>query len=277
MPHPSAPETSAGHPGTGHPGVGRTGGSTVGDPSGPFLMYSGSVNDVNPGLSKIILSCTALGAGLSLAASIRARGLRRSVVLLALGAGLPAAGELLATGPLGLLRHRTWPRVAGVPVAIVLGWYAAIHGSLTLAERVLCRLPLDEAARSRAVAPLAALVGTSLDLALDPASLDAGLWEWNTDGTYARDVQGPNGRAGVPLVNYLGWLALVGGAASVYGRVYGSDRAPRGGRLPGRLPGLLLVPPYLAALLWAVRQRKVRYLLYSAPFPLALYAGLKKG
>jgi putative membrane protein len=244
-------------------------------------MYSGSVSDVNPGLSRIILACTAPGAGLSLAASIRTRGLRRSVVLLALGAGLPAAGELLATGPLGLLRHRLQPRVAGVPVAIVLGWYAAIHGSLTLAERLVSRLPLDEAARSRAVAPLAALIGTSLDLALDPASLDVGLWEWNADGTYAREVQGPNGRAGVPLVNYLGWFALVGAAASVYGPVCGPERGPGAGRLPerlpGRLPGLLLVPPYLAALLWAVGQRRPRYLLYSAPFPVALYAGLKKG
>jgi uncharacterized membrane protein len=236
-------------------------------------MYSGCVDDVNPGLSKIILAGATLGAGLNLAASIRTRGVWRSLVLLALGAGLPAAGELLATGPLALLRHRTQPRVAHVPVAIVLGWYAAIHGSLTIAERILRRFPLDEAARCRALPPLAALVGTSLDLVVDPAGLDSGLWVWNADGTYAREVEGANGRRGVPLVNYLGWLALVGGAASVYERRWGRERDRQG----GRLPLLLLLPPYLAAAAWAVRRGKTRYLLYSLPFPVALYAGLKTG
>jgi uncharacterized membrane protein len=231
------------------------------------------VDDANPGLSKILLAGATLGAGLNLAASIRTRGVRRSIVLLALGSGLPAAGELLATGPLALLRHRTQPRVAHVPVAIVLGWYAAIHGSLTIAERILRRLSLDEAARSRALPPLAALVGTSLDLALDPAGLDSGLWQWNADGTYAREVEGPNGRRGVPLVNYLGWLALVGGTASAYERTRGQES----GRQGGRMPVLLLLPPYLAAVAWAVRRRRPRYLLYSALFPFALYAGLKKG
>ena len=81
-----------------------------------------AVNDDGRRPSKIALALTALGACLNLASSVRTRGVRRSVALLALGAGLPAAGELLATGPLGLLRHRTRPRVAGVPVAIVLGW-----------------------------------------------------------------------------------------------------------------------------------------------------------
>lgn len=231
------------------------------------------MSDVDPRLSKTILSCAALGAGLNLAASVRTRGVRRTLFLLALGAGLPAAGELLATGPLALLRHRTRPRVAGVPLAIVLGWYGAIHGSFTLAQRVLSRLPVDEGAKSRALPPLAALVGTSLDLALDPAGLDAGLWEWAGDGAYAPEVEGANGRRGVPLVNFLGWLALVGGAAFVYERAYGPEGDPGG----GRLPGLLLVPPYLAALAWALGRRRPKYLLCSIPFPLALYAGLKNG
>ena len=49
-------------------------------------MYSGSVDDVEPRLSKIILTPAALGAGLNLADSIRTRGVQRSVVVLALGA-----------------------------------------------------------------------------------------------------------------------------------------------------------------------------------------------
>ncbi len=231
------------------------------------------MDDVDSRLSKIILAHAGLGASLSLAASIRTLGIRHSVILLALGAGLPALGELLATGPLDLLRHRTRPQVAGVPVGIVLGWYVVIHGSLALAERVLSRLPLGEDSKSKALPPVAALVGTSLDLVLDPAGLDAGLWEWDRGGTYAAGVEGANGRRGVPLVNFLGWLALVAGAAAVYGRAYGSEEGPRG----SRLPVLLLLPYYLAAVAWAVRWRRPRYLLYSLPFPVALYAGLKNG
>jgi uncharacterized membrane protein len=165
------------------------------------------------------------------------------------------------------------PRIAGVPLAIVLGWYAVIHGSFTLTERVLSRLPLDEDSKSKALPPLAALVGTSLDLVLDPAGLDAGLWEWDRGGTYAAGVEGANGRRGVPLVNYLGWLALVWSATSGYERLYGLE-----GRAEGaRLPVLLLLPYYLAGVAWAVRRRKPRYLMYSAPFAVALYAGLKRG
>jgi uncharacterized membrane protein len=51
---------------------------------------------------------------------------------------------------------------------------------------------------------IAALVGVVLDLILDPAGLDLGLWEWNVDGAYASEIRGANGRAGVPFVNYLG-------------------------------------------------------------------------
>jgi len=229
------------------------------------------VNDADPYLSKLVLIQAAAGAGLNLASSVRRKGPRRAAALIALGVCLPAAGELLATGPLKLLRHRTRPRVAGVPVAVLLGWYCAINGSLSLAENALDALPLDEDVRERLLPLGAALVGTSLDLVLDPAGLDAGLWEWSGDGAYAPEVEGANGRSGVPLVNYAGWLLLVAGVASVHGWLSG-ERRPT-----GRIPALLLLPYYLAAAAWAVRSRRFRYLLYSAPFPLALYVGLKKG
>lgn len=160
-----------------------------------------------------------------------------------------------------------------MPFAVVLGWYNAVHGSITLAERVLSRLPLDEGSKRKALPPFAALVGTCMDLALDPAGLDAGLWEWRADGAYAGEVDGANGRRGVPLVNFLGWLALVAGAVAVYERVYGREAGPDG----GRLPVLVLLTYYLAAVAWAVRRRRPKYLLYSLPFPVALYAGLKRG
>lgn len=227
------------------------------------------MEDAPPRLSKLSLALGLFGATLGLADAVRTRGPRHAAALLALGTGLPAVGEILATGPLGLLRHRTRPRVAGVPVAILLGWYCAVNGSLSLAESVLDARPLDETTRRRLLPFGAALVGTSLDLILDPAGLDSGLWEWHGDGAYARGVQGANGHRGVPLINYAGWLLLVAGAGSLYGQLFG-ERRPS-----GRLPALLLLPYYLASAAWAIRERRLRYLLYSSPFLVALYAGLK--
>lgn len=226
------------------------------------------MNDADPRLSKILLAHTVLGAALNLASSARTGGPGRAAALLALGVGLPATGEILATGPLGLLRHRTRPRAFGVPLAILLGWYGAINGSLSVAENALEALPLDRTSRERLLPACAALVGTGLDLVLDPAGLDAGLWEWNGDGAYAGEVEGANGRRGVPLVNYAGWLLLVGGVVYAYGRLFGESRPA------GRVPALLLLPYYLVAAVWAVKSRRFRYLLYSMPFPAAFVLSL---
>jgi hypothetical protein len=229
-----------------------------------------TVDDVGRGFSRLILFCAGLGAGLQLGASIRTRGLRRSALFFVLGTGLPAAGELLATGPLKLLRHRLRYRVAGVPLAVLLGWYAVIHGSYVIARRVAEHARLGEDTKRVTVPALAALTGVGLDLILDPVGLDVGLWEWNVDGVYAGRVVGSNGHRGVPLINYLGWISLVGGATYVYG-------PGRGEKAGGRLTALFLLPCYLAAVWWAFRRRKFGYLLLSAPFPLALYAAIEKG
>ena len=225
---------------------------------------------MGPRLSRWILFCAVLSAGLQLAASIRSRGLRRSALFFVLGTGLPAAGELLATGPLGLLRHRLRYRLGGVPLAILLGWYVVIHGSYVIAGRVAERTRLGDDTKRVTVPALAVVVGVGLDLIMDPAGLDVGLWEWNVDGIYADEVVGKNGHRGVPLLNYLGWASLVGGVTYVYGPG-GEDGAG------SRLPALFLLPCYLAALGWAFKRRKFVYLLLSAPFPLTLYAAGEKG
>jgi uncharacterized membrane protein len=228
------------------------------------------LDDVGPRLSRLILFFAALGAGLHFAASIRARGLRRSVLFFGLGFGLPAAGELLATGPLRLLRHRLRYRVGGVPLGILLGWYAVIHGSFAVAR--LASERLGGGAKRKFVPPLAALVGVGLDLLLDPAGLDVGLWEWNYDGAYAGEVVGPNGHRGVPIVNYLGWISLVGGVTCVYELGSQND-----GEEENVLPALLLLPLYLTGVGWALKRGKLRYLIYSSPFPVVLYTALQKG
>lgn len=233
------------------------------------------MDDAGSKLSKTLLASNALLAALNFISSVRTHGIRRSAVFLALSVGLPAIGEWLATGPLDLLRHRTRPRVAGVPVGVLLGWYCAISGSHAIAGRMLSSAPLDDATRNRALPITAALVGTSLDLVLDPAGLDAGLWEWSMDGTYAKEIAGPNDRSGVPLVNYVGWLLLVAYVVAAYGRANGRIRGNAGPT--GRLPVLLLLPYYLAAASWALKTRRLRYILVSLPFPVAVLAALANG
>lgn len=236
----------------------------------PIAWIGGlTLNDAGPRLSKFMLVCSALNAGLHLAASIKARGVRRSVLFFGLSLGLPAAGEVLATGPLELLRHRARYRVAGVPFAILLGWYAVIHGCFAVSGRFTKRLHPGKDAK-RSVPVLAALVGINLDLILDPAGLDIGLWEWNVDGAYASEIRGANGHSGVPLVNYLGWAALVGGVVYVYELARQDDDEEA-----ELLPALLLLPYYLAGVGWALRRRRFGYLILSAPFPVALYAALE--
>ncbi len=228
------------------------------------------MEDVDPRVSKIILFAGTLSAILNLADSIRTRGPLRAATLFALSTGLPAFGEALITGPFGLLRHRTKPRVGGIPIAILLLWYNVICGAHAAAERVLARSPLSGVQRREALPLGTALAATSLDLILDPFGLDAGLWEWKIDGAYAPEILGSNGRSGVPVLNYLGWLVVVMGVVLGYVRLFPEDR------LAGRLPIVLLLPNYLASVLWALKKRKPAYALYSAPFGLALYLGLKE-
>jgi hypothetical protein len=45
----------------------------------------------------------------------------------------------------------------------------------------------------------------------------------------------------------------------------------------GRGGALLLLSYYLPAAAWALKRRRPRYLIYSAPFALALWAALKGG
>ncbi len=227
------------------------------------------MDDVEPRVSKLLLTAGLLGAGLNLADSARTHGPLRAAALFALATGLPAFGEALVTGPFGLLRHRTRPRVEGMPPAALLLWYNVICGAHATTERALSRLPLDAAQRRETLPLGTALVATSLDLVMNPYGLDAGLWEWKTDGAYAAEVRGANGRQGVPLLNYLGWLVVVMGVVLGYVRLFPE------GRSGSRLPALLLLPHYLASAAWAIRRRRPKYLLYSALFPVALYLGSK--
>lgn len=228
------------------------------------------MDDVDPKTSKALLGAGVLFAALNFVESVRAGGPLRATTLFALSVGTAAFGETLVTEPLGLLRHRTKPRVRGVPISILLLWYNVICGALTATDRTLVRLPLTESRRRRTLPLCTALVATNLDLIMDPFGLDAGLWEWRMDGAYAREVVGNNGNRGVPVLNYWGWLVVVMGVVRGYGRLSTEEKPG------GRLPVVLLLPNYLASAAWAIRNRRPRYLLYSAPFALVTLLALKK-
>ncbi len=233
-------------------------------------------------LSGALTAHSLLGAGLSAAHSLRARGLRRTLLFAALGSGIPILGELLAVNVLKVLRHHARPQAGGVPLAIALGWYNVGYGTFAVMESILDVADPREGAKRRLLVPATALTATSLDLLLDPCGLDRGLWEWSGDGPYASEVRGPNGKRGVPLLNYAGWLGLISAITLAYqrldpGRNAADASSPRatGDPKTGRGAALLLLSYYLPAAAWALEKRRPKYLIYSAPFALALWAALR--
>lgn len=213
---------------------------------------------------------------LTLKASIQARGLYRTLLFLALGVGLPSLAEYQAINHTRLLRHHLQPQLKGVPLAISLGWYLAGYNTFTMLESLALHHQLPER-YWRPLLPLAnALTATSMDLVTDVALLDQGFWEWNANGPYAPEITGPNGKHGIPLANYTGWLGLTGLVTLAYllapGTVPASPAEPEAARKvkAGRQAALLLLPTYLGAVAWELWRRRWRYILYSALFPLIL-------
>ncbi len=234
-------------------------------------------------LSRALTAHSLVVAGLSAAHSLRARGLRRTLLFAALGSGIPILGELLAVNVLKVLRHHARPQAGGVPLAIALGWYNVGYGTFAVMESIMSATGPREEAGSRALVPATALAATSMDLLLDPCGLELGLWEWSGDGPYASEVEGPNGYRGVPLLNYAGWISLLTSVTLAYRLLEPRRRATAppdpwtaGRPQAGRGAALLLLSYYLPAAVWTLEQRRPRRLLYSAPFAAALWTALKR-
>jgi uncharacterized membrane protein len=236
----------------------------------------------DPRLSTAVTAHSLIMAALSVIHSLRTRGLRRTLLFAALGNGIPILGELLAVHVLNVLRHHTRPQVKGVPLAIALGWYNVGYGTLAIVKGTINNAADPQGRNSLALAPATALAATNLDLLLDPFGLELGLWEWSEDGPYASEVKGPNGKRGVPLLNFAGWLALTTGVTLAYQRLQITGNVadapdPEDSDGPGteRAAAILLLSYYLPAAVWALKQGKRKYLLYSAPFATTLCAALK--
>lgn len=218
---------------------------------------------------------TLVGTGLTLAHSLWSRGARRTVAFATLGMGLPLAGEFTAVNVVRVVRHHTHPQVNGVPLAAV-AWYNIAYAAHAVVESLLLRAGVSRRARRWAVPVGTAALATSLDLILDCFGLDMGLWEWRDGGPYAREIVGPNGKAGIPTANFVGWVALTGGVSLGYELLAETgDRRSRSATA-GTTAALLLAPYYLASASWAIARRKPRYLAYSALVPAALMASVMR-
>jgi uncharacterized membrane protein len=237
------------------------------------------VGQLDPRLSRVVTAHSSIVAALNVIHSLRTRGLRRTLLFGALGNAIPILGELLAIHVLKILRHHIQPQTRGVPLAIALGWYNVGYGTLAAVNSAFNGGSKPRATKS--LIPTVALAATSLDLLLDPFGLDVGLWEWIEGGPYAPEVKGPNGKRGIPVLNFAGWIALTSGVMLAYQqprtRSDVTDAAePENGGGPSaeRSAALLLFSYYLPAALWALKRDRRKYLLYSAPFATTLWATL---
>lgn len=235
---------------------------------------------VDPRVSKFVLVYSLAHAIVNVLWLTRRWGRRKGMQLGAIGVGLPALAEVWFSSIDKILRHRMEPRIFGVPLGIPLLLFNVISGSFVATEPVLHRFPLDERSKKTLLAPATALVATSLDLVMDCYGLDEGLWEWNLDGPYAAEIEGPNGRSGIPLLNYFGWIFLAVVIVLLYQHLTrdgeaADDEQPVGQSGVERVSVVMLLPYYLVCAIWAIRKRKPKYLLYSVLFPAVLISALR--
>lgn len=245
-------------------------------------MYQVRVmRNVEPKLSQAVLAYSVAHGVVNIAWLVERWGWTNAARSSAAGIGLPALAEVWITSLDKLLRHRMEPQILGVPLAIPLLWFNVIFSSLTVTEAALSRLRLDEEDKRVLLAPATALTATSLDLVMDCFGLDRGLWEWNIDGPCATEIEGANGRRGIPLLNFFGWVFLVGAIVLIHQsftrRVDAEENQEPGRRTSAeRLSLVALIPYYLVSVIWAIRKRELRYVLYSAIFPATLIAALRR-
>jgi len=139
------------------------------------------------------LTSSALFAG-TLAHAAWTWPVRDALALFAGGVAVAFVLEVLGVRS-GLLRHALRPRVASVPVSVLLAWPSVVYAAY--------RLALLVAPAGTGSAALAALLATGFDLLADPVGVREGLWVYPDT-----PVSVPRFR-GVPWWNFVAWLAVV--------------------------------------------------------------------
>ena len=185
----------------------------------------------------------------ALASSWALRGPRRSLTVLAIASTIAAGGEALAIRGTRTLRHHSQPQIGELPVAIPLLWYTYVVPCYGLAQAAVGERGL------LAVSLVTALLATATDLANDPYGLASGFWEWRDGGPYLPDVVGPNGVAGIPIGNYVGWLVIGASVAALAEQGRRPDEHTRARRLRTLLLGLYWLLG-VSGLRWAAQERR---------------------
>ena len=84
------------------------------------------------------------------------------------------------------------------------------------------------------------------------------------------------------MLNFASWIGLTTGVVLVYERLdpdadttAATHAGVAGGSEAGHGTALVLLSYYLPTAAWALKRRRYKYLLYSAPFTATLWAALK--
>ncbi len=93
------------------------------------------------------------------------------------------------------------PKLGVVPLLIPLAWFMMMYASYTVVDIIASPAPRPASRAWRAwVAWLGAMAMTAWDLGMDPQMVAGGHWIWTQSGAYF----------GVPVRNFIGWLATTG-------------------------------------------------------------------
>lgn len=166
-------------------------------------------------------------------------GARTAAAVLLGGGGIGLVAEVVgvSTGvPFGEYTYADslGPKLAGVPLVVPLAWVMMAWPAWVVGTALAARAPVR---RRRAISWLTgAWALASWDVFLDPQMVDAGHWSWRTGSGIATAVPGI---PGIPVSNYLGWLAV----SLVLTGLFALIRLP--GSTAGAVPG-----PAAALYLW---------------------------
>ncbi len=235
------------------------------------------MNKPNRLLSKSATPGLAAGFIMTVIASLRTRGPARTLLFAVLGIGIPVTFEYYSTNIRSMLTHHLQPQVRRVPVGIAFAWYFIGYNAFAMIESLAVQAGLPASYRRLVLPGATALTATSFDLVTDVAFLDQGYWEWKEGGPYAREISGPNGKHGIPLANFWGWLAVTSGVTWAYlglSRDEGRELSPQAARKSGRTAALSLLPTYLMSVAWELGHGRTRHILYSALFPVVVALAL---